>query len=292
MKTDIKAGLRRRYEFIEFQLMWEGAIGRPALKEKFDISLQQATNDLTAYADMVPENIEYDPRQRTYVARSGFAPRFIKEDASEYLLHLDMLNHGYRSANEIWPAHPPTFDVVTAAARRVEPRTLQLVLKAIREKRGLRVSYVSLSSDSEEPRHVLPHAIATDGHRWHMRAYDCEKGWYSDYVLSRLEVISLSAAPATPASLDESWNCVVDLRLCPDPSLTERRRERLELEYEMANGELCIQVRKAMLWYYLRFYGFDPTAQSKDGRMANRSSFHLHVTNFDEVEANLERRIA
>lgn len=290
MKRDIKAGLRRRYEFIEFQLMWEGTIGRPALREKFDISLQQATNDLTAYADMAPTNIEYDPRQRTYVARAGFAPHFIKEDAAEYLLQLDMLHHGYRSVEEIWPAHPPAFDVVTAAARKVEPRTLQLVLKAIREQRGLQISYVSLSSDSEEPRQILPHAIASDGHRWHMRAYDCEKERYSDYVLSRLEEIALSESPAPPAPYDEAWNFVVDLRLCPDPSLNERRRERLAAEYEMVNCELRVPVRKAMLWYYLRFYGFDPAQPAGGGPMVNKSSFHLHLANLDEIEAHLERR--
>jgi predicted DNA-binding transcriptional regulator YafY len=290
MKPEIKAGLRRRYEFIEFQLMWEGAVGRPALKEKFDISLQQATNDLTAYSDMVPDNIEYDPRQRTYVARLGFTPRFIKKDASEYLLHLDMLHHGYRSADEIWPAHPPAFDVVTAAARKVEPRTLQFVLKAIREQRILQVSYVSLSSDSDEPRHVLPHAIASDGHRWHMRAYDIEKERHSDFVLSRLDEISLDVVPSRQAPLDESWRSIVELRLCPDPSLSQRRRERLELEYDMENGELCVHVRKAMLWYYLRFYGFDPASRLEDGPMANKSSFHLHLANLEEVEANLGRR--
>jgi hypothetical protein len=50
----IKPRQRRRYEFIEFQLMWEGVVGRRLLQEKFEISPQQATLDLTGYLDLAP----------------------------------------------------------------------------------------------------------------------------------------------------------------------------------------------------------------------------------------------
>lgn len=289
MQDKFKPALRRRYEFIEFQLMWEGAIGRKLLQQKFGISPQQSTLDLTAYLDLAPENMVYDTRRRTYVARSSFTPVFTKGHASEYLLHLEMYHHGYRDADEIWPTHIPDFDAVNVATRRVEPSVLKAVLQAIRERRCAEVMYVSLSSESEAPRNLFPHAIASDGHRWHMRAYDIDKGRYSDFVLSRIETIEVRDCVETEFSPDDEWLSEVALCLQPDPKLSERRRKRLELEYEMENGGLEVRVRKAMLFYYLRSFGFDPF-ELEGGKMRNKSSFNLSVTNLDEVDECIGRR--
>ena len=57
---EIKPSVRRRFEFIEFQLLWEGVVGRKVLQEKFEISPQQATKDLTSYLDIAPSNMMYD----------------------------------------------------------------------------------------------------------------------------------------------------------------------------------------------------------------------------------------
>ncbi|APX89656.1 hypothetical protein BV394_07950 [Brevirhabdus pacifica] len=290
MKHDnIKPGQRKRYEFIEFQLMWDGTIGRKLLKDKFEISLQQATLDLTSYLDLAPKNMSYDPRQRTYVARSNFRPAFIKGEAKEYLHHLEMLHHGYRDADEIWPASIPAFDAVAASSRNTDPKALKTVLRAIRDRHCLEVMYVSLSSESESPRCLYPHAIASDGHRWHMRAYDEDKDRHSDFVLSRIETIKAKEDRARDLPEDKEWSTIVCLRLRPDPSLSERQRSRLEIEYDMQGGELEVNVRQAMLFYYLRFYGFNPH-EKKDGMIRNVSSFSLNIVNLKEIEKCLNRR--
>lgn len=285
----IKPGLRRRYEFIEFQLMWEGTVGRKSLQQKFEISPQQATIDLTSYLDIAPKNMSYDPRQRTYVAGSSFRPKFLKGEASEYLLHLEMLHHGYRNAEEIWPASIPSFDAVAVTSRKTDPNTLKTVLHAIRSRQSVEVTYVSLSSESEEPRRLLPHAIASDGHRWHMRAFDNDKERHSDFVLSRIEKIALKEDAISEVPEDASWCSFIDLCFQPDPTLSDRQKERLQIEYGMEDGELAISVRQAMLFYYLRFYGFDPLEQVGNC-MRNKSSFHLTLKNLEEVESCLGRR--
>lgn len=290
MKHDnIKQSQRRRYEFIEFQLMWEGTVGRKLLIQKFEISPQQATLDLTSYLDIAPKNMTYDPRQRTYVASSNFRPTFVKGAASEYLLHLEMLHYGYRKVEEIWPATIPAFDAVTVASRKTDPAILKTVLRAIRDRQCVEVMYVSLSSQSELPRRLFPHAIASDGHRWHMRAFDRDKERYSDFVLSRIEKISLKECQANKIPDDKSWSSFIQLGLQPDSNLNERQKERLQIEYDMEDGRLSIEVRQAMLFYYLRYYGFDPL--EKEGEyMRNKSSFYLKITNLKEVESCLERR--
>ncbi|UTW51919.1 WYL domain-containing protein [bacterium SCSIO 12827] len=290
MKQDaFKPSLRRRYEFIEFQLMWEGTVGRKLLQQKFEISPQQATIDLTSYLDMAPKNMSYDPRQRTYVAGSSFRPKFLKGEASEYLLHLEMLHHGYRQAEEIWPANIPSFDAVAVASRKADPATLKSVLLAIRTGQCVEVTYVSLSSEFEGPRRLFPHAIASDGHRWHMRAFDSDKNRYSDFVLSRIEKIAVREDDVAELPEDTSWRSFISLCFQPDPKLSKRQKERLQIEYGMENGQLAISVRKAMLFYYLRFYGFDPLELEGD-YMRNKSSFHLTLKNLKEVESCLDRR--
>ena len=57
----------------------------------------------------------------------------------------------------------------------------------------------------------------------------------------------------------------------------------------MVDGVLELPVRKAMLFYYLRFYGFDPLEM--DGKaMRNKSSYRLKILNLEEIETCLERR--
>lgn len=288
-QENIKPGLRRRYEFIEFQLMWEGAVGRKLLQQKFEISPQQATLDLTAYLDMAPQNMTYDTRQRTYVAAKNFRPVLIKADAWEYLIHLEMFHHGYRDAEEIWPAHIPDFDAVTVASRKIEPKVLKTVLQAIRDRKCVEVMYVSLSSESDSPRQLYPHAIACDGHRWHMRAFDSHNTRYSDFVLSRVESIKTVECERAEMPEDDTWSSYVTICLQPDPALAERKRKRLEIEYDMEDGKLSINVRKAMLFYCLRSYGFDPL-EIENGMMRNKSSFSLHIANIEEVEQCIGRR--
>jgi predicted DNA-binding transcriptional regulator YafY len=285
----IKPSQRKRYEFIEFQLMWDGTVGRKILTEKFEISPQQATLDLTSYLDLEPKNMAYDPRQRTYIARSGFRPAFIKGEAAEYLQHLEMLHHGYRSSDEVWPASVPEFDAVAASTRKTDPDILKAVLRAIRDRHCIEVMYVSLSSESDSPRCLYPHAIASDGHRWHMRSFDGDKNRYSDFVLSRVEKVATNADNDQELPEDEEWTNIVDLRLQPDPALSDRQRERLEIEYDMSKGELLLKVRQAMLFYYLRFYGFNPH-DVEEGMIRNKSSFSLSIKNLEEVDECIGRR--
>lgn len=285
----LRVGIRRRFEFIEFQLYWEGSVGRKKLQEQFSISPQQATIDLNSYMDACPGNMFYDPRRKTYVPTETFRPILIRGEASEYLMHLDILKRGYREKGEVWPKWVPLFDAVSVHSRRISSRVLKDVLQSMRSKSCLYARYISLSSDNSGFRLLLPHAIATDGHRWHVRAYDLERTRYSDFVLSRLERTELQDNPGYEIPVDNAWHTSVDVILKADPSLDRPKRERLEYEYGMADGRLRLTIRQAMLFYYLRHYGFDPR-RTQGGRIENRSSFFLCIENIDEVERCIGRR--
>lgn len=284
-----KATIRKRLEFIEFQLAWEGRLQRKQLQDQFEISPQQATIDLGEYGDAYPENIAYDPRQKAYVRGANFSPGLTAGDVSEYLAHLELLGRGFREESEIWPVSAPEFDTVTVSSRPISPKTFRLVLSAIRQRQCLKARYVSLSSGNENFRALFPHALGNDGHRWHVRAYDFEMDRYSDFVLSRMEAQGVMDAPSKALPEDEEWNTTVQLVLEADSNLDGAKRQRLESEYRMRNGSLRLKVRQAMLFYCLRLYGFNPL-DLENGAMRNSSSFHLKVENLEEVEGWLGRR--
>lgn len=286
---EMKLTIRRRFEFIEFQLTWEGWIGRKKLQDQFSISMQQATNDLSAYLDFCPENMVYNPRQKAYIPSKNFQPHFTSGKSAEYFMHLEILHKGYRQCSEIWASEIPKFDAVSTHVRNVKSRTLIIALDAIRSDGCLSAEYFSLASENHEKRTLKPHAIATDGHRWHVRAFDFEKERYSDFVLSRLRSTRTAEAPQAEIPIDSVWETEVDLILTADPEMSDAQRSSLEYEYGMEDGCLHLKIRQAMLFYYLRNYGFNPL-EKENNKIRNNSSFHLKISNLDEVEECLGRR--
>ena len=285
---DMKTSIRRRFEFIEFQLAWDGSVGRKKLQKQFSISMQQATKDLNTYMDACPGNMLYDPRRKVYIPSESFQPKLTKGDVTEYLMHLLMLHEGYREEQEVWLDSVPKFDVVSARSRQMTPHIFKTVLAAIHDETCLRARYISMSSDNVGPRTLMPRAIASDGHRWHMRAFEFEKERYSDFVLSRIKSAEPTAIPMLDVPRDAVWDTFVDLVLKADPALDSTQRESLEYEYGMKNGCLSLKVRQAMLFYYLRHYGFNPRALTEN-EAQNKSSFHLKISNIREVQRCLFR---
>lgn len=276
-------------EFIEFVLFWDGKIGRKRLKDQFLISLQQATNDLNSYVDAAPNNIHYDPRQKTYVRSESFEPFFTLGKSQEYLRQLQSYAQGYQEISEIWIDNPPPVAAVYLPTREVQPKILRSVLWAINLKQSFEIQYVSLRSKDVAKRKVTPHALATDGQRWHMRAYNHTKERYADFVLTRILEVKNFASSDIDGSDDKVWKNIINLRLEPAPNLERAIREGIAREYRMRNGVLSKKISQAMLFYYLRQYGFNPRPAG-GGIMKNESSYDLSLCDYDEVEAWLERR--
>ncbi len=287
---NLKSNIRRRFEFIEFCLNWDGKVGRPQLQDQFSISPQQATNDLTTYLDACPGNMNYDPRQRAYIANSNFKPRLISGEASEYFMHLEMLAKNYRTEGEIWINNIPQVSTVSVSSRPLSKVTVKAVVQAINTESALLCEYASISSGSNSERTLAPTALVSDGHRWHIRAYHFEKQRFGDYVLTRMSRAKVAPLPDQPVPADDEWADSVIIEFSPARALNEWRRAQLEHEYEMQSGKLSVSTTKALLFYVLRQYGFNPYDLEENGMMRNVSSFQLEVSNLDEVEECLRRR--
>lgn len=287
---DLKTNIRRRFEFIEFCLNWGGRVGRPQLQSQFGISPQQATNDLTTYLDSCPGNMQYDPRERAYVSSPKFKPKLISGEASEYFMQLEMLSRGFRTKDEIWIKDLPRVATVSVSSRPLEKRIVQAVVKAITTGSALHCVYASISSGVDSERTLAPTALVSDGHRWHVRAYHFEKDRFSDFVLTRMANPKVVRKPDQIVPSDDEWDEEITVKLSAAGTLNEWRRRQLEHEYEMENGTLSVLTTKAMLFYVLRQYGFNPYDREDDGMMRNVSSFQLEVMNPQEVEECLRRR--
>lgn len=70
------AALLARLRFIDFMLDHAGQVGRRAICDYFGVSMVQASLDLRAYRDLVPDNLAYNAGVRVYQRTPAFVRRF------------------------------------------------------------------------------------------------------------------------------------------------------------------------------------------------------------------------
>jgi len=68
----VKYAVEQRLRFIDFLIDQYGHINRDALTDYFGISIPQASNDITAYLKMAPDNIRYSVSEKTYKKNPEF----------------------------------------------------------------------------------------------------------------------------------------------------------------------------------------------------------------------------
>jgi hypothetical protein len=263
VETALKWGVERRLEFIEFRLYWEGGVNRSDIVEAFDVSVPQASKDLTLYQERAPHNAVYDKSAKRYVASSEFQPCFLKPDAGQYLNQLRSLAEGILASSESWIAHFPPYAGPPVPARGVKNDTLRTVLEAIRHNEAVEIKYQSLSSDDPRWRWIAPHAISFDGYRWHVRAFCDVDKTFKDFLLSRvLEIKSFRPSEVSPED-DADWNEFITLEIGPHPDLSESQKRIIGLDYGMRGGRARLRVRKALRYYALRRLGLDTPPEAR-----------------------------
>ncbi|QYW02189.1 hypothetical protein CPT_Sonora_088 [Stenotrophomonas phage Sonora] len=64
--------VEQRLRLIDFLLANYGSVGRPQLMDYFGISTPQASDDLSEYRKLAPNNMVYDATLKAYVAGPEF----------------------------------------------------------------------------------------------------------------------------------------------------------------------------------------------------------------------------
>lgn len=244
-----KTTSQQRFHFIELIAYWEGKVNASHLTQQFGLSRQHSSADINHYRRVAPHNLIYNTSVKGWLPTKDFKANFITGDIIEYL------NWVHAGQNRVSMPQPLALSNITLnlPTRKVSPLIMRGLVNAIRQQRRIEVDYVSLNNPNREGRVIAPHSFINTGLRWHLRAW-CEKSQqFRDFVLSRFR--------GEPELLDKSiynkehdhgWNTQVKIILQPDPRLSLAKREVLENDYQMQNGQLEITTKGCLVNYLLR----------------------------------------
>jgi hypothetical protein len=258
MLDQLSYAQRQRLAYIDFCLLFKGAIYRQDLIQRFEVGLSAGSRDFTIYKQLAPQNLVYDHHQKRYFQTETFKPLF-KHDAKRTLVKLaNDISDGFDAIGDVhFPVEAPSSlnvpDIFIVAS----------IVQATLKQQALQITYTSLSS-GESRREIVPHAIVDNGLRWHVRGYDRKSESFRDFVLTRISKAKLSgkfetaAEPEEQGEADHEWQRMIPLQLVAHPHNVAHNKA-IEMDYGMSNGVLTIDVRAAMAGYLLRRWNVDCT---------------------------------
>ena len=234
---DLPPTVIQRLMHLERCLFWRGELQRADLIDAFGINPIQAAKDFRLYMERYPDNMEYNKSRRRYLPLPGFTPRLIEPKTLDEFAGID---------SPLVPvAHWPL------PSRRATPQVLQAMVAAVRERQQIEVQYQSMTGDKPFWRWLSPYAFASDGERWHVRAYCHTRNEFRDFVLGRILTTRHIKGSEIDPQDDHDWTTIVNVRVTPNPDLAIEKRQAIALEYDLpANSlETTLNLRRAMLFY-------------------------------------------
>lgn len=271
-------GAEQRLAFLEARLFWLGTINRVDLVRRFGVSTSQASADINRYLALGPQGVAYDKSAKRYVAGPAFRPLLVQPDAGRLLGELRLLAAGVLEEGATLLGVAPPFDGGPLPQRRVDPLVLRTLWQALRDGTAVALCYQSMSRPEPLARIVEPHALAHDGYRWHLRAFDRESGAFRDFVLGRIAM----AGPAGPRQVapeqDRDWHERILLRIAPHPGLTPTQTAAIRLDYGIEEEAVELPVRRALCYYALRRLGLDTDPDARPPAQQ-----HIVLLNREEV---------
>lgn len=246
---------KERLAYIEFRAYFLGEVTRGDIIKRFGIATAAATRDLALYRSVSNGNIELDTRTKSYVPAKSFRPIF--EHPADRVL--SALSQGFGEgiggqSRSLIPCEIPR------QLNYPDVSVLAPITQAIHRKKVVRIAYHSFSSGRSE-RDVAPIALANNGLRWHVRAFDRRRSRFLDFVLTRVEASELqpecSVEEHEELASDIQWSRIVELELIPHPK--EKHPEIVAMDYGMSKEErlLRVRVRAALAGYFLRQWSVD-----------------------------------
>lgn len=267
---DVSQTQRERLAFLELRAFFSGELRRGDIEARFGVKPAAASRDLSSYRDIAPDNLNYDALARCYRPAPTFKPVF--EFSTERVLAWLLKGFGDGldlKLRQVAPCEGP--------GQLVKPdlEVLATITRSLVARKAVRVNYLSLSSGSKR-RELVPVALADNGLRWHVRAFDRERDRFGDFVLTRIakaQEVDGEVLDAEQIGADEQWARIVDLEIVPHPGITWPKA--VEADYAMTDGVLRIKSRAALAGYVLRRWNID---SSPDHRL-DAASHHLWLKN-------------
>lgn len=235
--SDLPLNVRQRLMHIERCLFWKGELQRADLVDTFGINPVQAAADFRVYMEMCPGNMEYNKSRRRYLPLTEFTPCLIEPTSLDEFV--DVPSPLIPVAN--WPL----------PKRRATTNVLLAMVAAVRERKMIEVQYQSMTGQKAGWRWLSPHAFASDGERWHVRAFCHTRCEFRDFVLGRILSTRHIKMSDVDATSDHDWNTMVDVLVTPNPELETEKRQAIAAEYDLPpmSLEATLKLRQSMLFY-------------------------------------------
>lgn len=253
----LRWGVRRRLEFIDFRLFWDGRFNRSDMAETFGISAQQASADIAQYERIAPTNLAYDRAEKAYKRTEAFAPAFIGETVERYLLQLVAIENRWMRQEDTWFDAIPPVEIITLGRRPTDPTVLLRVLDAVRNRLEIDIEYASLTGSPQQSRTIAPHSLANSAGRWYARSWSREHNDFRDYNLNRIITVSDHRASTVDPALDFEWVHMINLVIVPNPELSPERQAAVAAEHAMEDGRLVRPCRLSLSFYLMSEYNLD-----------------------------------
>lgn len=280
VKTD--HAQRPSLTLLESILLWEGRLNNARLRELFEIKGVRASEMIREFRKHHPGWTAWNSITKSFHAtdeayRAG--PTIDEGKISvgaSHAQYLALVGLPHTSLDPTqrrgaWAAFP---DIYVPA-----PRIYSTLAEAIRVRRSVQITYMSMGEPTPYQRVISPHSLIQAGRRWHTRAFSAERKQFRDYALGRIVSAKLLDAPSEKhEGDDEAWMASVQVRLIAHPALTEEQEAVIRFEYFNNTSARVDTCRGALVHYYIQ-----DVRAATDLTIQKPPDYQLAVSNIDEV---------
>ncbi len=245
---------QQRLQYIDLCAYVLGAVNRKILMNRFDIKEAWATRDFTTYQKLSGDRLVYDHSLRAYKPVDWFSPIF----EHRALNAIQLIANGTQNilCEEKFANESNTYSI-----NSVEPDLINIhsVLQALHLKKKVEITYVSRSS-GERTRLIAPHSLIMTGNFQYVRAFDHQSGEFRSFKLNRIitsKIVELEPSEEQRKQADDEWNVNVELTIAINDKV--EHKEAIEFDFGLKNGKLVVEIKKAMVFYFLMDWNIAPT---------------------------------
>lgn len=248
---EISKQVLARFKVIEYMVYWEGGVNATRLSNYFAIGVNVITSVLAKYRQMHPENIHFDSKdpEKVCVPTNKFEAHYISYSWDDYVSAVLANNSTY--INKTYGAD--SFLSALPSLQKPKADVTRVLLKAIRTGSKISLKYKSRSTPTGSEREIAPHALASDGLRWHCRAYCYKRQRFSDFNLGRMDAIELVSKSEINHKEDTVWSTFVTVEIGPHPDLNKSEQQLVLNDFNY-DEPFEMPIRGALVDYTLQYY--------------------------------------